>query len=156
MYFIHSCFTNMFRPVLPPSSGWYYQKNTKVQRYLSVRGQISCPYKSVGKVILLYFVLNSYDNKIERLKTGSNDSRSSLKSVCSYFLHERDIVLLELLTNIVTLLHYQRMYPLSESCDFVRHSVSLNIYLVLSKSAYRPISLLATNKYSVFFFIVCA
>jgi len=31
-YFIHNILTNMFRPLLPPSSGWcYYYKNIKVQ-----------------------------------------------------------------------------------------------------------------------------
>ena len=30
MYFIHNVFTNMFRPMWRPSSGWYYYKNTKV------------------------------------------------------------------------------------------------------------------------------
>jgi len=35
LHFIHSVLTNMFRPLLQPSSGWYYN-NTKVQMWLVV------------------------------------------------------------------------------------------------------------------------
>ena len=34
MYFIHSFLVNMFRPLIRPSSGWYYYKNTNVQMLL--------------------------------------------------------------------------------------------------------------------------
>ena len=36
MYFIYTFLANMFRPLLLPSSGWYYYKNTKVQMWLVV------------------------------------------------------------------------------------------------------------------------
>jgi len=37
MYFIHNVLTNMFRPLLWPSSGWYhYYKNMKVQVWLAM------------------------------------------------------------------------------------------------------------------------
>jgi len=36
IYFIHNVLTNMFRPLLRPSSEWYYYKNTKTQMWLAV------------------------------------------------------------------------------------------------------------------------
>ena len=33
--FVHYILSNMFRPLLRPSSGWYYYKNTKVQMWLA-------------------------------------------------------------------------------------------------------------------------
>jgi hypothetical protein len=113
--------------------------------YLSVRDQISPPFKSIGKIILPYFNLNIYGNKMERRQTGSNDSRLSLKSVCSYFLHERNVDSVKLLTNILTLPHYQIMYSLYERCDFVRHSVCLHIYILSSLRTSLPTNLITSD-----------
>ena len=51
MYFIHNVLSNIFRPVLLPTSGWYYYNNTKVPFY-------SC-YLYVMGITLLHSNVNT-------------------------------------------------------------------------------------------------
>jgi hypothetical protein len=53
IYLIHN-FLNIFRPLLRPSSEWYYYKNTKVQMWLAVSPSRHKYYKLLKPKLKLY------------------------------------------------------------------------------------------------------
>ena len=66
----------------------------------------SHPYKTTGIITVLWIF----------------DSKRSLSSIGSWFLHEWDFDLLGLFPNIWTVQPFQRVYYLSLCCDFILHA----------------------------------
>ena len=60
MYFIHKILTNMFRPLLRPSSLWYYYKSTMVHMWLA-----------------------GSDNHIALLYSGNNNTTQNMASLAA-------------------------------------------------------------------------
>ena len=64
-------------------------ENLNVNSSLNVSDQVSHPYKTEGKITVLYILIFIFlDSKPEDKVSAPNDSKHSVNSVCSYFLHE--------------------------------------------------------------------
>jgi hypothetical protein len=138
-----------------------FSNNLSVCSSLSVSNQVLYPYKWTDKIIVWYILVFTFlDRKLE-------DKRfciiwwQTFTDVNLCFISSRiEFWCIQVVTNIWTVLFFQRIYyqyiyiyilwlrPAFWSRD-------MTMYLVLSAFTSSPVSLLATTRGSVFFFVVC-
>jgi hypothetical protein len=83
-FFFYLC---PFRPKYSPQHT--ILKHLSLHSSLNLSDQVSHPYKTTGKIIVLYiFFFIFLNNILEDKSSAWNDSKHSLNSICSYFLPE--------------------------------------------------------------------
>jgi hypothetical protein len=123
----------------------------------SSRDQISHPYRTKGKTVVLYILFLCFSTTGEKTEgSGPNSSKHYQNSVSSQFPPESDFDLLLSLTNSWTVIHFQSICLLFLCLDFDLHSGDKTATCTFSFHYvyFRQTSLLASVKVSVFFFIV--
>ena len=115
--FLHSPITSSL--LGPNILNTLFLNNLSLRSSLNVSDQVSHPYKTTGKIILLYVLIFKF--LIANWKTkdfAPNDRNQSLTSIWSYFLPEYNFHLLRLFPNIWILPPFQRNYCQFSYCDF--------------------------------------
>jgi hypothetical protein len=125
--------------------------NLTLRSSRNVNDQVSHPYKTKGKIVVLYILIFIFlYSKMGKNYSSPKDSKHFLTSNFSQFLHEWNFGLLMLFPIILILPHFQRNYYKSLYCDFVLYFISRHkMYLVLSALTSSPVSYPAAIKATV-------
>jgi fucose permease len=79
--------------------------------FLNVTDQVSHPYKTIGKIIVLYIIIFTFLEADARKKgSGLNSSKHYPSSVSSLFRSVSNFDLLLSFPNVWTVPHFQRLY----------------------------------------------